>query len=431
MCPANEDVREYFAVLCDDIVDQFDISLIRLEGIITRTYDFDWLRPRVVVSVPPVARELLAVCFCASCTAQAAAEGLDVPHLRGLVNEAISAELGRGADSVDSKRAADASADPELRAFLVQQVRSSTDFARTAVSRIDAERAVRRTSTTASTPFPRSWARSKRSCSKSWWTSSIRSPSMAETLNTTGTSPPLPRGQHRGNLDMLTTRLRPAPVFRGGCRPRRRGARALQLRIATSSATFAISSPPFAPPSPDAVTRACAWSVADISSPTSRQTSVRSANASSSSGPNSPRNPDCTHRFTALLNATKTRLATRRQRGSGATSPCRRASASRDDVLPLQSEIEAQAASSGEVAAARVWRSMRAGRGWGPTRRVPRGGRDEVVFRGGPARIASASGSSRYPSLVKITSPLVAKYRKKVAFDTSARSAISSTVVAS
>ena len=64
VCPANEDVREYFAVLCDDIVDQFDVSMIRLEGIITRTYDFDWLRPRVVVSVPPVARELLAVCFC-------------------------------------------------------------------------------------------------------------------------------------------------------------------------------------------------------------------------------------------------------------------------------------------------------------------------------------------------------------------------------
>ena len=55
VCPANEDVREFFAVLCDDIVDQFDVSLIRLEGIITRTYDFDWLRPRVVVSVPPVA----------------------------------------------------------------------------------------------------------------------------------------------------------------------------------------------------------------------------------------------------------------------------------------------------------------------------------------------------------------------------------------
>jgi hypothetical protein len=153
VCPANEDVREYFAVLCDDIVDQFDISLIRLEGIITRTYDFDWLRPRVIVNVPPVARELLAVCFCASCTTRAAAEGLDVHRLSGLVNGAIAAELGDGTDSTDAETAANAAADPELRAFLVQQVRSSTDFVRAAVSRIDVGR-IPRTSTTASTPFP-------------------------------------------------------------------------------------------------------------------------------------------------------------------------------------------------------------------------------------------------------------------------------------
>ena len=41
----------------------------------------------------------------------------------------------------------------ELRAFLVQQVRSSTDFARAAVSRLDGA-GLPRTSTTASTPFP-------------------------------------------------------------------------------------------------------------------------------------------------------------------------------------------------------------------------------------------------------------------------------------
>jgi hypothetical protein len=93
------------------------------------------------------------VCFCASCTTRAAAEGLDVHRLSGLVNGAIAAELGDGTDSTDAETAANAAADPELRAFLVQQVRSSTDFVRAAVSRIDVGR-IPRTSTTASTPFP-------------------------------------------------------------------------------------------------------------------------------------------------------------------------------------------------------------------------------------------------------------------------------------
>ena len=153
VCPANEDVREYFASLCDDLVDQFDVGLIRLEGIITRTYDFDWLRPRIVVSVPPIARELLAACFCASCKTRATDGGLDVERLTHLVNDAIADELRDGADAADPQRAVNLAADPELCAFLVQQVRSSTDFARAVASRLDGAGAPR-ISTTASTPFP-------------------------------------------------------------------------------------------------------------------------------------------------------------------------------------------------------------------------------------------------------------------------------------
>src|SRR5207245_4639489 len=101
VCPANDDVRDYLATLCADIVDQFGVSMIRLEGIMPAAYDYGWLRPRVLISVSPLARELLALCFCASCTGRAAAAGLDVERLRRTVNDVIAAELseGRGASN--------------------------------------------------------------------------------------------------------------------------------------------------------------------------------------------------------------------------------------------------------------------------------------------------------------------------------------------
>ncbi len=53
VCPANDDVREYYAGLCADIVDRFGLDMIRLEGIIPTSFDLDWLRPRVLTRSPP------------------------------------------------------------------------------------------------------------------------------------------------------------------------------------------------------------------------------------------------------------------------------------------------------------------------------------------------------------------------------------------
>lgn len=153
VCPASDDFREYFAALCEDIVDQFAVNMIRLEGLAAPTYDYGWLRPRVLVEVSPLASELLAICFCASCRRRGIDEGLDVEALRERVNDAIVAELEGDQDAGRMRdRSAALAADGELHAFLVQHEQASVELARIAISRVDASK-VPRLSTMVWTPY--------------------------------------------------------------------------------------------------------------------------------------------------------------------------------------------------------------------------------------------------------------------------------------
>jgi hypothetical protein len=147
-CPANDDVREYQARLCADVADQFGVGVVRLEGVLPQMWDLDMLRPRVLVDVSPLARELLVLCFCPSCERRGADAGLDVTRLRSLTNDAIVAELaGSGADDV-------VVGDPELRAYATSFVRASAELTRQVVSGLAGDGAPL-TSSSASTPFRR------------------------------------------------------------------------------------------------------------------------------------------------------------------------------------------------------------------------------------------------------------------------------------
>jgi hypothetical protein len=134
ICPANEDVREYVAALCQDMVDQFGVSTLRLEGIMTGSYDYGWLRPRVLVDVSRLAGELLALCFCASCIRRATTAGLDAERLRRLVNDVIAAELTDGPAGTEQDRLAGLGGDTELMAFVVQHERAAVELAQIATS---------------------------------------------------------------------------------------------------------------------------------------------------------------------------------------------------------------------------------------------------------------------------------------------------------
>jgi hypothetical protein len=138
VCPANPDVRAYLAALCDDLVDQFGPERIHLEGILQPGYDFDWLRPRVLVTVPPLAKALLGLCFCECCTARATDAGLDVERLRQLVDAAVTALLqaGTGANPAEVGEAAAALADEGLHAFAVQHERAGIEATSEIVARV-------------------------------------------------------------------------------------------------------------------------------------------------------------------------------------------------------------------------------------------------------------------------------------------------------
>jgi hypothetical protein len=150
VCAANEDVREYIAALCDDVVDQFGIDIVRLEGVIAHMFDLDWLRPRALVTLSPLARTLLNLCFCDTCTANARTAGLDPERLRSLVNEAINAEIADGPSDRSAERTAGLAADPELRAYVTHYVQSSIDLTRIVRDRLGGRA---RISGNAATPY--------------------------------------------------------------------------------------------------------------------------------------------------------------------------------------------------------------------------------------------------------------------------------------
>ena len=128
VCAANEDVREFFVALCRDMVEQFGISLVRLENIMP-IFDFDWLRPRVLVTLSALARTLMNLCFCEACSGRALNHGLDLDHVRRLVKEGIDAELEDGANNV--AHAASFTDDVQLRAFVELAMCASTELVAT------------------------------------------------------------------------------------------------------------------------------------------------------------------------------------------------------------------------------------------------------------------------------------------------------------
>jgi hypothetical protein len=127
LCPANADVRELLANLCDDVVDQFGVDTVRLESVMPLGYDIDWLRPRALVTVSPLARELLTVCFCATCEERGTAAGLDVGRLRAFVLDTVARELAAPA----STPLDDIAADAELMTFLDQHEQASIELVET------------------------------------------------------------------------------------------------------------------------------------------------------------------------------------------------------------------------------------------------------------------------------------------------------------
>ena len=85
---------------------------------------------RVLIDVPALVQELLAVCFCASCVKRGEEAGLDVARVRQLVIAAVVAGLAGHSLPGSSDAIEGLVEDDELHAFVVQHERASVELAR-------------------------------------------------------------------------------------------------------------------------------------------------------------------------------------------------------------------------------------------------------------------------------------------------------------
>jgi hypothetical protein len=150
VCPSHEAVREYVSHLSADVAEQFDVGLVRLEGVTPHLFDLDWLRPRVMVDVPPLARTLLNLCFCGGCVRKAEAGGLDAAYIRCMVNDTIEAEIEDGRSDASADRAEELAADASVRAFAALHVQSGIDLVRAVRGALSGRAKI---SVNASTPY--------------------------------------------------------------------------------------------------------------------------------------------------------------------------------------------------------------------------------------------------------------------------------------
>ena len=134
VCAANADVRAYIAALCSDLSEQFGVPLFRLEGVLSHSFDLDWLRPRNLVTISPLARTLSGLCFCDSCKGRGSAAGIDVAALQARVVGAIESDIA-GEPGGEGRPAA-LVADAELIAFTETHVRASIELVQTVVARV-------------------------------------------------------------------------------------------------------------------------------------------------------------------------------------------------------------------------------------------------------------------------------------------------------
>jgi hypothetical protein len=134
VCPANLDVRDFIVTLVDDLVDQFGVSLVRLETAMP-IFDFDWLRPRTLVALSLPARTLLNLCFCPACVLRAKESGVDSAYVQRIVHAAIAAELENGGNEKSAPRCA-ALEDAQVQAFACAFMRSSTELVRAVSARL-------------------------------------------------------------------------------------------------------------------------------------------------------------------------------------------------------------------------------------------------------------------------------------------------------
>jgi len=123
LCPSAPDVVEHVEGVVSDLIGNLGVRFVRLEAFDYPQYDYGWTRRRVMTPVSPLARDILSLCFCRSCVARAANQGIDVDQLRHRLSGILESEL-RG--DRFTKCAVHELSDPEAEVY-VATMNSSVD----------------------------------------------------------------------------------------------------------------------------------------------------------------------------------------------------------------------------------------------------------------------------------------------------------------
>ncbi len=108
-CPANPDARAYARAVAADVC-RYEIQSILAESLHYHGLEHGYHHERYLISLDPLTRFLLGLCFCDHCLAAARGQGVDAERVRAFVRDDLEGALADGRE--------DASADAPTRASL-------------------------------------------------------------------------------------------------------------------------------------------------------------------------------------------------------------------------------------------------------------------------------------------------------------------------
>ncbi len=140
LCPANPDVRTYARALAAD-VSRYEIETILAESLHYHGLEHGYHHERYLISLDPVARFLLGLCFCRHCLVAARHRGVDATR----VQETVRAELERALTEGDELGPADGPrpealadiADGELLGYLDARAETVTSLVAEVAEEVD------------------------------------------------------------------------------------------------------------------------------------------------------------------------------------------------------------------------------------------------------------------------------------------------------
>src|SRR6266852_3931830 len=100
LCPANPDVRAYVRTLNSDLA-RYPLNALLVESISYMPFDHGYHHERALVSISPLAKFLLGLCFCTHCIAAIDAQGVPGERLRAYVAEQLDRHIGGASSDLD------------------------------------------------------------------------------------------------------------------------------------------------------------------------------------------------------------------------------------------------------------------------------------------------------------------------------------------